>query len=228
MSVVRTALSLFLLWACTLCLAFPSLAQQSQEQAEVPLPPPPPVPLTQMPAGPVITLYQNGELTIEAQNSNLRDVLRVVSTQTGTLIDIPPGHDERVVGVFGPGRPRDVLASLLNGSPFNYVMLWSTIDPNRLEKVSLSLRSENPLVGKSQSRPQVSSPDRASDRAGISSAVSTAVSSAVPPPVSLTPKEDSSPAVWGRFMANFRRRKGSLPQPVGESRAGEANAPTRN
>jgi hypothetical protein len=223
MSVVRTALSL-LLSVCTLCLGSPSLAQQSQEQAEVPLPPPPPLPLAQMPAGPVITLYQNGELTIEAQNSNLRDVLRVVSAQTGTLIDIPPGHDERVVGVFGPGRPREVLASLLNGSPFNYVMLWSTIDPNRLEKVALSLRSENPVVGKSQSHPQVSSPDREPDRAGIPSAVS----SAGPPQVSLTPKEDSAPPVWGRFMARFRRRKGSLPQPVGESRAGETNAPKRN
>jgi hypothetical protein len=227
MSVLRTAMSLFLLGACTLCLAFPSLAQQLQEQAEVPLPTPPPppplLPLAQMPAGPVITLYQNGELTIEAQNSNLRDVLRVVSAQTGTLIDIPPGHDERVVGVFGPGRPREVLASLLNGSPFNYVMLWSTIDPNRLEKVALSLRSENPVVGKSQSQPQVSSPDREPDRA-----IPNAVSSAVPPQVSRTPQPDSSPAIWGRFMASFRRRKGAVPQPVGESRAGEANVPKRN
>jgi hypothetical protein len=223
MSVVRTALSL-LLWACTLCLGFPSLAQQSQEQAEVPLPPPPPLPLAQMPAGPVITLYQNGELTVEAQNSNLGDVLRVVSAQTGTLIDIPPGHDERVVGIFGPGRPREVLASLLNGSPFNYVMLWSTVDPNRLEKVALSLRSENPVVGKSQSQPQVRSSDREPDRAGIPNAVS----SAMPPQVSPTPQPSSGPAVWGRFMASFRRRKGAVPQPVGESRAEEANVPKRN
>ncbi len=47
--------------------------------------------------------------------------LRAISNQTGTVIDVPPGPDERVVGVFGPGRMRDVLASLLNGSRFNYL-----------------------------------------------------------------------------------------------------------
>ena len=38
---------------------------------------------------------------------------------------------------IGPGQPRDVLATLLNGSHFNYVMLGSPADPNVLDRVML-------------------------------------------------------------------------------------------
>jgi hypothetical protein len=153
---VRTQFAL-LLQACALCLLTSSLAQQPQEPAKsLPPPPPSPVPAERL-AGPIISLYHNGELTIEAQNANLRDVLHVLSSQTGALIDIPPGPDERVVGVFGPGRPHDVLASLLHGSRFNYVMQGSATDPSRLVLVTLSLRVENPIANQKQSQPRASS-----------------------------------------------------------------------
>jgi hypothetical protein len=126
---VRTQFAWFLLQACALCLPVSSLAQQPQEQTDSLLPAPPPLTLAQRPAGSIITLYQSGELTIEAQNANFRDVLRAVSRQTGAPIDVPPGFDERVFGIFGPGLTRDVLVSLLNGSHFNYVMEGSVADP---------------------------------------------------------------------------------------------------
>jgi hypothetical protein len=147
-----------LVQACALCLLTSSLAQQTQEPVESLSSPPPSLVPAKMPAGPVLSLYQNGELTIEAQNANLRDVLHVVSSQTGALIDIPPGPDERVVGVFGPGRPHDVLASLLNGSSFNYIVQGAVADPNKLERVTLSLRLKDSAAYQGPSQPRPDSP----------------------------------------------------------------------
>jgi hypothetical protein len=142
----------WLLQACALCLLTSSLAQQPEEPVESLPPTPPSLVPAEMPAGPIISLYQNGELTIEVQNANLRDVLHVMSSQTGALIDIPPGPDERVVGVFGPGRPHDVIASLLNGSRFNYVIQGAAAHPDKLERVTLSLRLKDSAAYQSQPR----------------------------------------------------------------------------
>ncbi|MGA9642756.1 MAG: hypothetical protein WBQ72_15275 [Terriglobales bacterium] len=97
------------------------------------------VPLDQMPAAAPKITYQNGLLTINAQNSTLGEILRQVRSVTGASIDIPPGGgNERVVTQLGPGAPRDVLAILLNGSSFNYVMLGSMADPNSVATVLLT------------------------------------------------------------------------------------------
>jgi hypothetical protein len=107
------------------------------------LPPLPPGPLPQlpldlMPATPPKVSYQNGLLTIVAQNSTLGDILRDVHKLTGASIDVPPHATERVFTRLGPGAPRDVLAALLNGSSFNYVMVGSSADPSSLVSVVLT------------------------------------------------------------------------------------------
>ena len=85
--------------------------------------------------------YQDGLLTIVAQNSTLADILREVRKRTGASIDVPANATERVVARLGPGPSRDVLASLLNGSAFNYVMLGSASDPAALSAVLLTTKS---------------------------------------------------------------------------------------
>jgi hypothetical protein len=83
--------------------------------------------------------YRDGQLTIRALNVSLGDLLRAVSTQTGAVIEFPA---ERAGDAFsaqaGPGPVRDVLATLLNGSRFNYVMLGSTGNPNLLQRMILT------------------------------------------------------------------------------------------
>ena len=82
--------------------------------------------------------YQNGQLTIDSQNATLSQVLRSVQQQTGASVDIPPGSgSERVVARLGPGNPKDVLASLLNGSKFNYVILGEPDNSGRVQKIIL-------------------------------------------------------------------------------------------
>ncbi|HXW93503.1 MAG TPA: hypothetical protein VEK33_23335 [Terriglobales bacterium] len=115
--------------------------------------PPPP---EQMPATAPQVAYSDGVLTITADNSTLGDILRAVHHQTGAAVDVPGNATERVVGRFGPGPARDVLASLLNGSHFNYVLLGSESNPTGLERVVLLSKSgdsDSPLAQARLSRP---------------------------------------------------------------------------
>jgi hypothetical protein len=112
-----------------------------------PLPPSGPLPgfnLDQIPSSSPLVAYQSEQLTIVAQNSTLGDILRAVHTQTGAAIDMPSNSTERVVGHFGPGPAREVLASLLNGSHFDYVLLGSTANPTALDRVVLMARPIGP------------------------------------------------------------------------------------
>jgi hypothetical protein len=114
----------------------------------LPAPPPPPPTLEQMPTSAPQVSFHNDQLMIVAHNSTLGDVLRAVRNQTGAAVEIPANATERVVGRFGPGPARDVLAMLLNGSHFNYVMLGSAANPAGIERIILTHKSgsasENP------------------------------------------------------------------------------------
>jgi len=72
------------------------------------------------------------------------DVLTAVKQKTGAAVEMPAVSSERVVGRFGPGAPRDVLAQLLNGSHYDYVLLGSPADPGALKKVVLMARASGP------------------------------------------------------------------------------------
>ena len=104
------------------------------------------LPMDQIPATPAKVSYQGGLLTISAQNSTLGEILRDVRKLTGASIEIPPGAstNERVVTHLGPGAPRDVMAVLLNGSSFNYVMLGSNSDPAAVSSVILMAKPSSP------------------------------------------------------------------------------------
>ena len=125
----------------------PPKKQQKQEQpAPPPLPaytpaPLQPLPLDQVPAVAPRVKYAGGELTIVAHNSTLGDVLKAVRQQTGAELDIPPNASERVVADLGPGPARDVIAQLLNGTHFNYVMVGSATDPTAVQSIVLTPKS---------------------------------------------------------------------------------------
>jgi len=163
-----------------------------------PLPPGPlaQVPMDQLPAAPPKVVYNNGQLSIAAQNATLGDILREVHKVTGATIDTPPaGANERVVVQLGPGSPRSVLATLLNGTSFNYVMLGSPSDPTTVSEVMLSSR---PSSG------------------GAGGEVQTAVNNA---PIAQTPNvfqqmQQQQPFAPGRPLPAFRNRPpGANPQP---------------
>jgi hypothetical protein len=157
-------------------------ARKHQAKHEQPAPPPapvaPPVPLTleQQPAAPPQVAFHNGQLTIVAENSTLGDILRAVHNQTGAAVDVPANATERVVSRLGPGPARDVLAALLNGSHFNYVMLGSVADPRALDRVILTPKSGGGAESSALQANAVSQP---------------AYTPAAEPPVSTPPAQDA-------------------------------------
>jgi hypothetical protein len=76
----------------------------------------------EQPATPATVSAHNNELTVKADNSSLSQILHQISSATGMKLD-GLGGDERVFGSFGPGAPREVLTSLLNGTSYNILMV---------------------------------------------------------------------------------------------------------
>jgi hypothetical protein len=138
------ALCLISLNMFSLNLAVADSAHSQRKAKKPPLPPLPSGPTGPVPQMPLDSIapvapqvsYQNGELTIVAPNSTLADILRAVRKQTGAEIEIPEAR-ERVVTHLGPGPARAVMAELLNGSRFNYVLLGSPQDASGLTRVVL-------------------------------------------------------------------------------------------
>jgi hypothetical protein len=116
--------------------------------ATMPPPPPvveaPPVPLrpSQLPAVAPRVSYQNGQLTIIAENSTMGDVISAVRNATGIKIEtIGAPSRERIATKIGPAPVRDVLLSLMQGSQYDYFILGSATEPDRIESVMLTPRS---------------------------------------------------------------------------------------
>jgi hypothetical protein len=86
----------------------------------------------------VVVSFTNGLLRIHAEKATLAQVLFEVQRQTQAEIAIPAGAEqEQVAADLGPAPARDVLGSLLNGSPYNFIFIGTELN---LEKVILSRR----------------------------------------------------------------------------------------
>jgi len=117
-------------------------------------------------------------LSIKAQGATLAEVLYEVHRRTGADIAIPAGAEQERVVVNIPSAPgRDVIASLLNGSRFNYIVLGTDSDPGGFRNLLLSLKegggssgvfvhSQPPsgTVPPAMQQPAVPTPDAALDQ----------------------------------------------------------------
>jgi hypothetical protein len=94
------------------------------------------------PLKPQVTVtFVNGLLRIRAERATLAQVLFEVQRQTQAEIAIPAGAEqEEVVADLGPAPARDVLGSLLNGSPYNFIFVGNELS---LEKVILTRRDSS-------------------------------------------------------------------------------------
>jgi hypothetical protein len=95
--------------------------------ATTPAPPVESTSLLQQPAHRAQVHVGDSGLTVQADNSNLSQVLRDISSATGMKVE-GIGHDERIFGNYGPGAPRDVLTSLLYGAGYNVLMIGEIAD----------------------------------------------------------------------------------------------------
>lgn len=125
--------------------AFPELAHQSSgaSQQAAPQPPPQPAAEQQLVAPPQVT-YEDGRLTIIAENSLLSEVMKALHAALGADIDLPAGVADQHIWVhLGPGPARRVVRDLLDGTEFNYVIQASAKDADGILSVLLTQRSKS-------------------------------------------------------------------------------------
>ena len=150
--------------------AAPVSAQKPVAQTTTPMNPPQPtaqaaeVPLrpAEMPPKPPRVSYVGGQLTVIAEHSMLNDVLNGIRNAAGIKMEGLGGSNDRVFGQFGPGSPRVVIDSLLNGSHYDFIILSALDTPDKVQRVILSPRAISPTgamaagnQGRSFNRPPV-------------------------------------------------------------------------
>jgi AMIN domain len=108
--------------------------------------------------------FRDGLLAIHSNKATLSEVLYAVQQRTGADVSISAGAEqEKVVVEIGPGPAPQVLAQLLNGSKFNFLILNAANDPRQLDRVILSPRPDR-VVGASSPMAQNTPPE--DDEAG--------------------------------------------------------------
>jgi hypothetical protein len=99
---------------------------------------------------PPVISWDGKQLTIDAENSTLSEVLLGIRAKTGASIDMPGSTAaERVAVHLGPAPIRDVLSSLLYGTDFDYVIQASDTDERGLRSVILTARDKGDDVAAS-------------------------------------------------------------------------------
>ncbi|PYX30774.1 MAG: hypothetical protein DMG80_11500 [Acidobacteria bacterium] len=92
------------------------------------------------PKPPLEVEFENGLLRIHTERATLAQVLFEVQRQTGAEIAIPAGAESEEIAVeLGPAPAREVLATLLNGSRYNFIFVGN-IRGRNLQKAILSVR----------------------------------------------------------------------------------------
>jgi hypothetical protein len=183
--------------------SFSRTSVQSSQAGEQQDPNSQPQPLTteRMVSKPPQITYEDGQLTIVAENSPLSEVMSALRAAMGADIDLPASVARQRIWVrLGPGPARKVLRDLLDNTEFDYVIQASDTDTQGIRSVLLTLRSKaveqgvaGSRVARSTSRrnlPESSNPAEVPDQDSSAPAESAAVSDTAPA-VSPAPPTDA-------------------------------------
>jgi len=188
----------------------PEKKPRGDQAQEAPAHPSPSAPATeQVGAKPPLAIYEDGELTIVAENAALSEVLAAVRAAMGADIDLPAGAaGQRIWVRLGPGPARQVLRDLLDGTEFNYVIQASESDTEGIRSVLLTVRSKSPESGTAgtqlargqnhNAQPANASPTEASEpepAAATAAAPAPAVAAAATPASASPDAPSTSPSV---------------------------------
>jgi hypothetical protein len=91
--------------------------------------------------------FRDGLLGIRANKVTLSQVLFAVQQRTGAEVSIVAGAEQETVAAdIAPAPAPEVLARLLNGSRFNFLILSAANDPRQLDRVILSPRADGGVM----------------------------------------------------------------------------------
>ena len=106
------------------------------------------------PPTPPEVAYRNGLLTVRALNSTLESVLAAIRSKAGIQFEgLEGGASERVVISMGPSPEGEVLATILGGSRFDYIVVDRLDSPGIVQRVLLTPRQGATSAGASGTRP---------------------------------------------------------------------------
>ena len=131
-----------------------SLPASSASITEVgPAAPPPP------PKKVEVEVQQDGRLRLVSDKANLAEVLTEIRTHLNADIAVPQGAEQEVVAVMlGPGTQREVISKLLEGSRYNFIIVGTDADANKVERVILSPKTGGGVVASSPSSDEEAAP----------------------------------------------------------------------
>lgn len=170
------------------------------------------------PTPPHISCFDD-QLTIAAENATLGSIFAEVQRCIGVRIDLPEDSsaNDRVYLHLGPGPARVVLLSLLDSTDFNYILQPSASDPNQVESVLLTARTQDTKEDPSARQPSMNAGRRAwfeaqrqhrsSANSGEESSGSAqteadpTASAALAPTAADTPRTDPAPAAAAQAAA---------------------------
>jgi hypothetical protein len=111
--------------------------------AEGPTAPPPP-------AKKVEVTLEDDKLRLVSNKASLAEVLNELRAKLNADIGVPVGAEQEVVAVMlGPGTQREVISKLLEGSRYNFIIVGTDTDANKVERVILSPKSPGGVVAAS-------------------------------------------------------------------------------
>ena len=113
--------------------AHPTLAKPQVTPPQIPVAMVPEEPPAQAPR----VSFNNGQLTIDAQNSILKDVLNAICRQIGAQLDMDPGTADSRVAASLSGPPRQVISALLDDPDLNYIIVGLPESAEGVQKVLL-------------------------------------------------------------------------------------------
>jgi AMIN domain len=149
-------------------------------------PTPPPV------KPPLEVSFQSGLLSISSNKASLSEILSAVHERTGAEIAIPAGAEqEKVMAELGPAPAPEVLAHLLNGTQFNFLILSSPTNPGGLDRVILTARPDGPMPAPlPQARSLTNDEDEADVQPAAAAAPATRTLPPTPNPADVPPNND--------------------------------------
>jgi hypothetical protein len=115
----------------------PSSASITEAGPAAPPPPPKKVEVT----------LQDDKLRLVSNKASLAEVLNELHAQLNADIPIPAGAEQELVAVaLGPGTQREVISKLLEGSRYNFIIVGTDQDANKVERVILSPKTPGGVV----------------------------------------------------------------------------------
>lgn len=95
--------------------------------------------------------FQDGRLKLLSTKASLAEVLTELRAQLNADIPVPAGAEQENVAIsLGPGTPREVISQLLNGSPYNFIIVGKDEDANQVERVILSSKTPGGVTASNQ------------------------------------------------------------------------------